>query len=115
MVNYIKSRPLKSRLFSAASSAMEAAHTQLLLHTEVSWLSRGRVLSRFYEMREELIIFFTSEGSELADLLSNETWCNKPAFLTNISQALNSLNKRMQRKNENILTCSDKINSFKET
>ncbi|XP_063785805.1 zinc finger BED domain-containing protein 5-like [Pseudophryne corroboree] len=114
MVNYIKSRPLKSRLFSVLCSAMDAAHTQLLLHTDVRWLSRGRVLSRFYELREELIIFFTSENSEMADRLSDETWCNKVAFLADICQALNTLNKSMQGKNENILTCTDKITTFKE-
>jgi hypothetical protein len=72
------------------------------------------VLSRFYELRAELIIFFMSEESKLADLLSDETWCNKAAFLPDISQALNTLNKSMQGKIENILTCTDKINSFKE-
>jgi hypothetical protein len=77
MVNYIKSRSLEWRLFSALCSAMEAVRTQFLLHVEVRLLSRGRVLSRFYELEEELIIFFRSKESELADLLSDETWCEK--------------------------------------
>jgi hypothetical protein len=47
-----------------------------------------------------------SEESELADLLSDETWCNKVAFLADISQALNTLNKSLQGMNENILTCT---------
>jgi hypothetical protein len=38
MVNYIKSRPLQLRMFSALCSDMETAHTQLLLHMEVRWL-----------------------------------------------------------------------------
>jgi hypothetical protein len=102
MVNYINSRPIEPRLFSALFSAMEAAHTQLLLHTEVRWLSRGRVLSTFCELREGLINLFMSKESELADLLSNETWCNKTAFLADIS-------KSMQGKNKNILICTEKV------
>jgi hypothetical protein len=61
---------------------MEAAHTQLLLRTEVTWLSRGRVLPRFHE----LITSSLSQESGLADLLCDETWCTKVAFLADISQ-----------------------------
>jgi hypothetical protein len=93
---------------------MEAVHTQLLLHVEVRWLSRGQVLSRFCELREERITCFISEESKLADLLNDEIWCDKVAFLADISQTLNTLNKSMQGKTENFLTCTDKINSFKE-
>jgi hypothetical protein len=58
-VNCIKSRPLLSRLFSALPSAMEAVDTQLLLHKELRRLLRGRLLlSRFYELREELMQYF---------------------------------------------------------
>jgi hypothetical protein len=57
---------------------------------------------------------FTSEEFELADLLIDETRCTKAAFPSHISQALNNLNKSMQGKNENILTCTDKIKPFKE-
>jgi hypothetical protein len=105
---------IKSKLFSALCSATESANTHLLLHTEVTWLSRRREHTWFYELREDLIIFFTFEESELADLLSDETWCNKVTFLADISQHLNTLNKRMQGKKENIPTCTDKIKSFKE-
>jgi hypothetical protein len=55
-----------------------------------------------------------SVESGLADLLSDETCCNKVAFLADISQALNTLNKSMQEKSENILTFTDKIKSLKE-
>lgn len=114
MVNFIKSRPLKSRLFESLCSSMDANHTQLLLHTEVRWLSRGRVLQRFYELREELLIFFTCEESEYSDFLNDNSWCNKVAFLADIFGKLYFLNKGMQGKQENILTSTDKINSFQQ-
>lgn len=114
MVNFIKSRPLESRLFNSLCSAMDDEHTRLLLHTEVRWLSRGRVLQRFYELREELLIFFTCKESEYADFLSNDAWCSKVAFLTDIFGKLYILNKGMQGKRENILTSTDKISSFQQ-
>ena len=54
MVNYIKMRPLKRRLFAKLSVCVEAQHYTLIQHTQVRWLARGKVLSRFYELREEL-------------------------------------------------------------
>jgi hypothetical protein len=45
MVNYIKQQPLKCRIFAQLCDSMEASHVSLILHTEVRWLSRGKVLS----------------------------------------------------------------------
>lgn len=100
MVNFIKS--------------MDSEHTQLLFHTEVRWLPRGRVLQRFYELREELLLFFTCEESQYADFLSDDSWCAKVAFLADIFEKLNYLNKCMQGKQENIFTSTDKISSFQQ-
>lgn len=114
MINYVKSRPLKCRVFKNLCTAMDSEHTQLLLHTEVRWLSRGRVLNRFYELKEELLTFFTCEESVYADLLSDDDWCTKLAFLADIFQKLYVINKDMQGKCENLLTSTDKITSFRD-
>ena len=45
-VNLIKARPLNQHLFSSLCADVDADHKALLLHTEVRWLSRGRVLKR---------------------------------------------------------------------
>ncbi|XP_072399564.1 protein FAM200A-like [Diabrotica undecimpunctata] len=114
IVNYIKIRPLKARLFNSLCSAMDSEHTQLLLHTEVGWLSRGRVLQRFYELKEELLVFFTCEQAEYANFLSDDTCCTKVAFLADIFGKLYVLNRSMQVKQENILISTDKISSFQQ-
>ena len=53
IVNAIRSRPLNSRLFQSLCESMDSQNKYLLLHAEVRWLTRGRVLSRLFELREE--------------------------------------------------------------
>ena len=57
IVNLIKSRALNARLFSILCDEMGAHFRQLLLHSEVRWLSRGKVLTRLCDLREEVLLF----------------------------------------------------------
>lgn len=57
VVNYIKTRPLQTRLFQKLCEEMGSLHKSLLLHTEVRWLSRGKVLTRLVELRNEVTIY----------------------------------------------------------
>ena len=61
-VNLIKARPLNQRLFSPLCADMDADHEALLLHTEVRWLSRGRVLKRVFELREQIAFFLRQQN-----------------------------------------------------
>ena len=64
IVNCIKSRPIKSRLFEELCKSMCSQHVRLLMHTDVRWLSKGKVLTRFHELQKELIVFFDKEKRE---------------------------------------------------
>ena len=73
MVNYIKARPLKSRLSTKLCKEMEASNENLLLHTEARWLSRGKALSRVYELKEEMLTFCSLESQrEFCNLLCDD-------------------------------------------
>ena len=58
--NYIKTRPLKARLFSALCEGMGSEYTAVLFHSESRWLCRGKVL------KDEIRMFLEEEGNGLA-------------------------------------------------
>ncbi|CAG4988636.1 unnamed protein product [Parnassius apollo] len=92
---------------------MGADHQSLLFHTQVRWLSRGKILSQIYELENETEMSLQSQGSDYAHLFKKEEWLAKLAYLTDIFAHLNELNRKMQGRNSNILTSSDKIESFR--
>ncbi|KRX18486.1 Zinc finger BED domain-containing protein 5 [Trichinella nelsoni] len=61
IINFIKSKPLRSRLFGKLCEEMGSCHKSLLFHSEVRWLSRGKVLTRLVELREEVVIFLKGQ------------------------------------------------------
>jgi hypothetical protein len=113
MVNFVKSSALNSRLFKALCEDMGADYKQLLLHAEVRWLSRGKVLSRVYALRKEIECFLKDRKPLWAGMLSNKDWLAKLAYLSDIFTKLNELNLSMQGKYANILSMTDKIEGFK--
>ena len=53
---------------------MGAEHKRLLLPTEVCWLSRGKVLHRIYELREEVVKFILESKSKINPCVNDEIW-----------------------------------------
>ncbi|XP_039627331.1 zinc finger BED domain-containing protein 5-like [Polypterus senegalus] len=111
VVNYIKARPLQSRLFHIICQEMGSTHLQLLLHTEVRWLSRGKVLTRLFELREEVRIFFTDHAFQHRTSLDDPAWISLLAYLADIFSRLNDLNRGLQG-NVTIYDVHDKIASM---
>ena len=56
----------KQRLFSKLSNEMGSTSKKLLLHSEVRWLSRGKLLSSEFELREQLKAYCTEQGNQKA-------------------------------------------------
>lgn len=112
VVNSIKGKALQTRLFRIICEDMGSLHKNLLYHTEVRWLSKGNVLTRVLELKAELLLFLQDHKSEYANYFCDPVWLLKLAFLADLFNHLNILNKSLQGKEENILTAKDKVKGF---
>ena len=63
IVKHISANATTSRLFAAFCKEVGSDFKVLLLHTEVRWFSRGQVLNRLLQLREEAAIFLENERS----------------------------------------------------
>ena len=102
IVNSIRSRSLQRRLCKIQLEENESDYFDLLLHTDVRWLSRGGFLKRLQELLPEVIQFLDSRG-ERYDQLSNEKWPHDLAFLTDFRNHLSILNLELQEKTRTII------------
>ncbi|CAL9692766.1 unnamed protein product [Knipowitschia caucasica] len=110
-VNFIRSRGLNHRQFDKLLSDSNITHS-LPYHTEVRWLSRGAVLRHFFDLREEIGQFMEKKGKPVLELQSQE-WLRDLAFLVDITEHLNNLNKMLQGRKKVVTQFSDNIHAFK--
>ena len=104
VVNFVKSSALNTRLFSKLCKEMDADYTALLYHTQVRWLSKGNMLSRIFELREEVKLFLVAKQKhDLLFAFGGDGFSTYLAYLADIFEALNQLNKKLQGPGTNIL------------
>ena len=97
-VNYIKNSALNTRLFRKLCKDLNSEHKQLLNYTKVRWLSRGNLIARAFELRDEIKVFLETAKPELAVHFENVKFLSRLAYLVDIFEALNQLNSKMQGK-----------------
>ena len=68
MVNFVKASALNSRLFRLLCLDLDSVYETLLYHTEVRWLSRGNVVKRVFELKDELELFFRCNDKKVSQI-----------------------------------------------
>jgi hypothetical protein len=111
IVNSIQVRPLNSRLFSALRKEIRSDHEHLLLPSEVRWLSRGKVLTQLFELRDEVRLFFINFKFELTHYLNDFTWLSSLAHYADIFNVLNTFNSSLQGAYIAVFSVQDTIES----
>lgn len=72
-VNFIHKSGLNHMQFKAFLQYIEAEYGNLFFHTEVQWLSRGNVLKRYFELKNEIDLFMNEKLKPVPEL-SNPAW-----------------------------------------
>ncbi|XP_069476392.1 general transcription factor II-I repeat domain-containing protein 2-like [Ambystoma mexicanum] len=112
IVNSISARSLQNRLFKSLLDEMDAQYGFLLFHTEVRWLSRGKVLQRFLDLLPEINVFLEGRGEQV-EQLSNPKWLSDLAFLNDLTSKLNAFNLELQGQDKTITELIGSVNAFK--
>ena len=71
---------------------MGSEHESLLYRTEVKWLSRGRVIQRILQLKDELRIFLLEKKPDLADLFGDDRWMCLISYLADFFEKVNEMN-----------------------
>lgn len=91
---------------------MGAEHTALLFYCNSRWLSKGNVLVRVFELRQELYTYLSEEGHNDFNKFIDSDFVIKLAYLCDIFEKLNILNTSLQGKETHILQLYDKVVAF---
>jgi hypothetical protein len=75
---------------------LDKEHVNLLLQSEIWWLSRGGDLNRVFELKGELQDCFQENNRpDFAKCFEDEEWLKKLACLADIFRRMNQLNKSL--------------------
>lgn len=84
IVNYIRARDLNHRKFKEFLSELNSQYSDIMFHTEVRWLSKGKVLEQFFSLREEIKLFIHEQKAKFPKINSLAFWY-KLAFLADVT------------------------------
>ena len=119
IINFIRSTSsLQHRLFRQLLSDMSAQYTDLLIHNDIRWLSKGNALKRFCELKEEILAFLRNSKQKKADtflcLMENAEFHAAVCFLSDVFHHLNLLNTELQGRDKTVAQLVERLQAFQK-
>ncbi|XP_066495938.1 general transcription factor II-I repeat domain-containing protein 2B-like [Tiliqua scincoides] len=108
IVNSVRGRSLQRRLFNLT---LDEGAAEIILHTDVRWLSRHKFLQGFHDLLNE--INFLKEREDDQAELEDEEWLCDLAFLADFTGELSDMNLELQGKNKCISKMMSTVSSHK--
>uniref|UniRef100_G3NPE4 DUF4371 domain-containing protein n=1 Tax=Gasterosteus aculeatus TaxID=69293 RepID=G3NPE4_GASAC len=119
MINFLRaSSSTRHRMLREFLREVDANADDLLLHNNVRWLSKGKVLAHFWSTRREVASFWAElrhqKATQFSLFLGNEKQMDNVAFLVDITAHLNELNLRLQGEDNSICELMTTVRSFQK-
>uniref|UniRef100_A0A8C6HD78 Zinc finger, MYM-type 6 n=1 Tax=Mus spicilegus TaxID=10103 RepID=A0A8C6HD78_MUSSI len=114
ILSFVKNSASDSQMLTILCEEMGSEHVNLPLNAEVRWLSRGRILTRLFELRHEIEIFLNQKHSDLARYFHDEEWIAKLAYLADIFSLINKLNSSLQGTMTTFFNLYNKVDVFQK-
>lgn len=118
IINKIKGghNALTHRKFKSLLEELQSCYGDLLLYTEVRWLSRGKSLERLFNLRDEVQLFLEqsekNELKEMASSLKDKNFVSDLAFLCDLTEIINEYNLTLQGRNKTIFHLTECSHRF---
>lgn len=118
LINFMRSRSaLQHRQFKEFLSECDSAYSDLLQHNNIRWLSKGQVVERFWQIREQVTSFLQNldiqEARKHLDFVTNKRNMLAVAFLKDILKYLNALNTELQGNEKLICDLIQSVSAFR--
>ena len=103
--------PLMYSFILMLCGKMDGEHSVLLFHSNICWLSQGKLLEILASLCNEIDVFLEEQNHKLANRFSDK-WIVHLLFLSDCFSHLDQLNTTMNGRNKIFLDVSEDIVSF---
>lgn len=114
ILSFVKNSASDSQMLTVLCEETGSEHVNLPLNAEVHWLSRGRILTRLFELRHEIEILLNQKHSDLARYFHDKEWVAKLAYLADMFSLINKLNSGLQGTMATLFNLYNKVDIFKK-